>query len=70
MPNWLQNLVVVIAFALALAFLIREGWRTLAGKRSRLGSCCAKGCGAQETPKPASGERIVFLPVEMLKRRK
>ena len=69
MTPLLQNLLVLLAVGIALAFLIRQGWRTLAGKRSRLGSCCARGC-AQEKPKPASGERVVFLPAEMLGRRK
>jgi hypothetical protein len=70
MPIWLQNLLVILAVAMGAGFLFWQGWRALAGKRSKLGSCCAKGCGAHEPPKPGSGERIAFLPVEMLGRKK
>jgi hypothetical protein len=69
MQIWLQNLLVILAVALCGGFLVRQGWMTLAGKKSKLGSCCSKGCGAHE-PKPGSGERIVFLPAEMLGRKK
>ncbi len=70
MPIWIQNLLVVLAVAMGAGFLFRQGWLALAGKRSKLGSCCAKGCAAHEPPKPGSGERIVFLPAEMLGRKK
>jgi len=70
MPIWLQNLLVVLAVLICAGFLFRQAWLTLAGKRSKLASCCAKGCGAHEPPKPGSGERIVFLPAEMLGRKK
>jgi hypothetical protein len=42
----------------------RQGMRTFAGKKSKFGACCSKGCDAG-APKPA-GERIVFLPSDML----
>jgi hypothetical protein len=56
---------------------VGQGVRTLAGKKSKLGACCAKGCdaGSMRTnpissdggAKPqAANERIVFMPVEML----
>jgi hypothetical protein len=70
MPVLLQNFIVFLAVGVAFFFLVRQGWRTLAGRRSRLGSCCAKGCAANEPTKPSSGERIVFLPAEMLGRKK
>jgi hypothetical protein len=65
-----QNLLVVLAVGLCAGFLVRQAWLTLAGKRSKIGSCCSKGCGSNEPPKPGSGERIVFLPAEMLGRKK
>ena len=70
MSLWLQNLLVILAVAVCGAFLARQGWRTLAGKRSKLGSCCSTGCGAHEPNKPNSGERIVFLPADALGRKK
>jgi hypothetical protein len=75
MPLYLQNLLVLLAVAACGLFLARQGWRTLAGKKSKLGSCCSKGCGANESAKSNStqantGQRIVFLPAEMLGRKK
>ncbi|MGD1278450.1 MAG: hypothetical protein ABR964_14660 [Tepidisphaeraceae bacterium] len=67
---WLQYLLVVLAVTACAAYLLRQAWLILAGRRSRLGSCCAKGCGAQQAPQSASTQRIVFLPVEMLARKK
>ena len=70
MSIWLQNLLVVIAVAACGAFLGWQGWRTLMGKRSKLGSCCSTGCGAHEPKKANSGQRIVFLPADALGRKK
>ncbi len=71
MPLWLQYLVIALAVLGAAAYLSRQIWATLAGRRSRLGSCCDKGCGAHEQQaKPQSGQRIAFLPAEMLGRKK
>jgi hypothetical protein len=70
MSLWLQNLLVFSAVAVCAGFLGRQAWLLLNGKRSKLGSCCAKGCGANEAPKPSSTERVQFLPAEMLGRKK
>jgi hypothetical protein len=71
MTLWVQNLVVIIAVIACAGFLVRGAWNTLSGKRSKLGSCCAKGCAAHETPNTAKpAERIQFIPVEMLGRKK
>ena len=73
MALWLQNLIVLLAVGGCLLFV---GWQivaTLRGRKSRAGSCCAKGCAPndpaadQAKSKP---ERIVFMPVEMLGRRR
>jgi len=71
MPLWLQNLLVILLVLASLSFIARQAWNVLAGRRSKLGSCCDKGCGAAATTssKPKS-EKIVFLPVEMLGRKK
>lgn len=70
MSFWLQTLVVILAVAGCGVFLARQAYLSLAGKRSRLGSCCSKGCAANEPPKPGAPERIQFLPAEMLGRKK
>jgi hypothetical protein len=70
MSLWIQNLIVFSATGGSLSFLIYQGVRHVSGKKSALGSCCAKGCGAAGAPPKPGVERVVFLPVEMLGRRK
>jgi hypothetical protein len=74
MPLWLQNLLVLLLVVACLAFVARQAISSLRGKRSKLGSCCAKGCDVADknldplkNPKP---QRIVFLPAELLGKRK
>lgn len=69
MPLWLQHLLVLLAVAAAAAFVLWQAYRSLVGRRSKLGSCCDKGCAEQAPPKQPA-ERIVFLPVESLTARK
>jgi hypothetical protein len=64
MTMWLQHLLVLLAVAACFGVVARQGMRTFAGKKSKFGACCSKGCDAG-APKPA-GERIVFLPSDML----
>ncbi len=66
MPLWAQHLLVLLAVAGAAAFLLRQSYRTLVGKRSNLGSCCDRGCASDPAPAKQPTERIVFLPVESL----
>ena len=68
MAIWLQNAVVLLLVGGCVAFVAVQGYRSLIGKRSKIGSCCAKGCGeAEKTPGGSpKAERIVFLPAEML----
>ena len=68
MPQWAQHLLVLTLVAAALFVVIRQAVGALQLRRSKFGSCCAKGCDAAR-PK-ASSERVVFLPVESLKRAK
>jgi hypothetical protein len=68
----MQHLLVLLLVSACVAYALWGAVRTLVGKRSRLGSCCAKGCQTTEDPaKPqAASNRIVFLPVEMLGKRR
>ena len=65
MNLWLQHLLVLTVVAGCLGVVARQGFRSLRGKKSRLGACCAKGCDLTAPPKPGT-ERIVFLPSDML----
>ena len=67
MTLWIQNLIVLLAVAGCLAFVGRQAFQTLRGRKSKIGSCCAKGCSASAPPAGKPTERVHFLPVEMLK---
>jgi hypothetical protein len=69
MPLWLQHLLVLTLVATCLAYTGYQGVRALWGKKSRLGSCCSKGCASAQNPQ-ATANKIVFLPVEMLRKKK
>jgi hypothetical protein len=74
-PLWIQNVLVLLIVAGAAAIVLRNAIASLRGSPARLGSCCAKGCAAAAAATAPdatkkSGERIVFLPVESLARRK
>ena len=68
MPLWLQHTLALLIVAGALFVVLRQLVFFFRGRKSRLGSCCAKGC---TPPQNASDkpERVIFLPVEMLNRR-
>ena len=70
MPSWIQHLLVFLLVGGAVAYLLFGLVKTLRGKKGAIGNCCAKGCGTTAPPKQTQAERIVFLPVEMLGRRK
>ena len=66
MHLWLQHLLVLTLVAGCLGVVARQGLRTLRGKKSKLGSCCARGCDAG-SPQPKPGvERVVFLPSDLI----
>ena len=77
MPLWLQHLLVLMVVAGAAVYVVRQAVATLRAGKGGFGSCCAKGCqpAAQSQPRLNESpgkppERIVFLPVESLTRRR
>lgn len=64
MPLWVQHLVVLLLVAGSVGYVGWQAFQSLQGRKSRIGSCCAKGCSSE--PKPGPSERIVFLPSELL----
>jgi hypothetical protein len=70
MPLWLQHTLVLTLVAACLAYALYQGLRTLFGKPARLGNCCAKGCPTTPPQNSAGTNRIVFLPSEMLRKRR
>jgi len=69
MAIWLQHLLVLVLVTACVGYVGWQAARSLYGKKSRLGSCCAKGCAAAK-PAAAATEKIHFLPVEMLRRKR
>jgi hypothetical protein len=63
----LQNILALTLVSVCGGWSLWQGVKSVRGKRSRLGSCCSKGCGAG-TPQ-AKVEKTHFLPSEMLRRR-
>ena len=73
MPLWFQHLLALLLTATAALVVLRQALATLRGRPGgKLGSCCAKGCDAAK-PGPGqnqSAPRVVFLPADMLTRRR
>jgi hypothetical protein len=67
MAMWIQHAVAIGAVLGCAAWLGRCGWKTITGDK------CSSGCGgcssAKKSPAPA-GPQTVFIPVEMLSRKK
>jgi hypothetical protein len=67
MSALVQNILSITLIACCAVWAIWQGVRSIAGKPSKLGSCCQKGCSAAQNPPP--GEKVHFLPLHSLKRR-
>jgi hypothetical protein len=67
MPLELQHILVLLLVAACIAVIGVQAVRTLRGKKSKLGSCCAKGC--EPPAESASPRGVHFMPVEMLRKR-
>jgi hypothetical protein len=67
MALWVQHLLVLTVVFACAGYAVWGAVSSLVGKKSRIGSCCAKGCAAQlQQAKPEAAGRVVFLPVELL----
>jgi hypothetical protein len=65
-PVFLQNLIALLLVAACGGWAVWQGVKAFSGKKSRIGSCCSKGCSGQEkTP----GAKTQFLPADLLKKR-
>ena len=70
MPLWLQHALVLALVAFAAFVVIRAAIGTLRLRHGKIGSCCARGCGDTNRAGRPPTQRIVFLPAEMLSRKK
>ncbi|MGE5607961.1 MAG: hypothetical protein ACM359_01795 [Bacillota bacterium] len=69
MAIWLQNLLVFAIVAVCLTFVLRQMTRTLRSGQGKIGACCSRGCQANQPSTPPA-QRVVFLPIEALSRRR
>jgi hypothetical protein len=69
MPLWLQHSLVLALVAGCVAVVAWQSFQTLRGKKSVVGKCCTKGC-PPATGEPKADQRVHFLPVEMLRKRR
>ena len=71
----LQHLLVLVIVAACLGVVGVQAVRTLRGKKSKMGSCCAKGCEAQLSEQQHQQQaatqtaRVHFLPADALRRK-
>ena len=74
MPLWLQHTLVLSVVGACLAYAVFQAVRNVFGKPSRIGGCCAKGCPTTPAPQGDGDNRadgrIVFLPADLLRKRK
>ncbi|QOV89134.1 hypothetical protein [Humisphaera borealis] len=70
MSPLLQHILALSIVAACLGYVGVQGYRAIRGKRSRIGNCCSKGCGGEKSAPPPSGDRIAYIPADMLRRRK
>jgi hypothetical protein len=70
MPYLLQHVLVLLLVGASAAFVLRQGFLSLRGRKSKLSSCGSCGsCGAAAPSAPAK-PRTHFIPLESLGRRK
>lgn len=70
MPLWLQHTLVLTLVGACVVYALWQGLRTLFGRQSRLGNCCAKGCPTTPAQNSTNTQRIVFLPADALRKRR
>ena len=69
MTNDLQHFLVLFLVAACGGLMAWQFVQTLIGRKSKLGSCCAKGCDPAPA-KPQAEMKTQFFPLENLSRRK
>jgi hypothetical protein len=68
----LQHVAALSVVALCFGYVGWQGVQALRGKRSRVGSCCAKGCGnaTAGTPTAEPKPQVMYIPISSLSRRR
>jgi hypothetical protein len=65
----MQDILAIALVSLCGVYALWQGYRAVAGKRSRLGSCCDRGCSESSAKPQETAQKVHFLPSDMLRRR-
>jgi hypothetical protein len=66
----LQHILALSLVALCVGYVGWQAFQAFRGKRSRVGSCCAKGCTPPAATEQSATPKVVYFPVEMLSRKR
>jgi hypothetical protein len=61
-----QDVLALTLVAACGGWAVWQAVKSLSGKKSRMGSCCTKGCSSQESSQTTKTQ---FLPADLLKKR-
>jgi hypothetical protein len=67
MSQWLQSVVALLLVAVCAGVVLSQFIRTFSGTRSKLGSCCNKGCPPAKSEVASEG-REQFVSSDALRR--
>jgi hypothetical protein len=65
-----QHVIVALIALACVTYVAWQAFKTLTLRRGKLGACCAKGCDAGQEKRPTDAQRVQFLPIEMLSRKR
>jgi len=70
---WIQNTIILILVSACVLYVAKESFSALVGRKSKIGSCCSKGCATvaaeQANPAKPAEAKVHFIPLESLARR-
>jgi hypothetical protein len=70
MPIWTQNLLVVLAVVACAAFIGRQAFAALNGRKSKLAGCgSCKSCAPADEPAKPAKPPLQIVPLELLKKK-
>jgi hypothetical protein len=70
MSDSMQNILVLVLVLLCVGVVVRGAWKSLMLKRGGIGSCCSRGCGENKVAQMPEKQRVVFVPVENLAKKR
>jgi hypothetical protein len=68
MPLWIQHAFVLSLVAGSITIIGRQAVQLLKTRKGGFGSCCAKGCDADQKLVARGSNKVIFIPIESLQR--